>query len=1021
MKKLLIGLAGLVVVLVAAVVLVPRLIDLRPRLAAAVYAATGRDLRIDGPLHIALLPRLSVSARGVHFANAPGTVTPEMLSIDSVTVGARLWPLLRGRLVVDSLLIVHPVVALQRDKAGRENWTFQAPGDTTPGATTPASTGLGGVAVGAVTVERGQLSYRDDLTGQAIEARDITLAGAMPTAASPLSLRGRMTLNDAPVTAELTVDSPDKLQRGQPARVKLALDTQHLTATFDGTARQRPVPGLNGVFDLAIPSVGKLAAWLKRPLDAAQPDPGPLAIHADFTSDGARSALKDATITGTALNLKASGSLDASGGVTKLTGVVDSGILDIDRYLPRTAPASPRPAGGPAAAVPDPFASLSDQPFALDGLRRLDADIKVSIAGIKAMGYQVGHIGFTATAKAGVLSAALADVALYGGTAKGTLRLDAAGKALGLDVAASVDHVDAGKLAQIAASGAPPVSGAVSATLAAKAEGTSPRALAGDLRGRLMVDLGGVAVKGAGTQGLSRLTLALDLPGGDKAPGLVASAVYKGERIDATASLAPLRVLASGARFPARLAVDSNVAKLRFGGTVQQKPAAGLDGSVDLDVPSLARLAAWAGSPLAPAQPDPGPVQLHATLVAAGSTLDLKSATITGKALKATAQGRFDGSRRPANFDAKVDIQQANLNAYLPPREASSPAGPSRSGPAGWSTESFDVSALGDANGKADVTLHAVTYRDLDITGGDVRIALASRVLTVTTGKLTLAQGSLDSTLKLDATGAVPKLDAHVVVAGMQARPLLQSFAGSDRLGGTIALETTVRGAGRNQKELVSSLDGTGTFRVTDGTIYGINLAQILRKAGTLGFGASPAETTDFAELAGTYTIRAGVIDNRDMRMLAPLFRLTGAGTVPMPAQTVDYAAEAKLVPTIQGQGGTDALAGVPIPIRVTGPWSNPAYRIDWAGVFRSIAADPARLKALPGDLGKAAQGFGVLLPGSGGVTGGVTGGTGGGTGGGTAADILKAIPGLPQSGAPGPQPATPAFPLQLPKNLFGK
>ncbi|MDE2200957.1 MAG: hypothetical protein KGJ41_18270, partial [Rhodospirillales bacterium] len=140
--------------------------------------------------------------------------------------------------------------------------------------------------------------------------------------------------------------------------------------------------------------------------------------------------------------------------------------------------------------------------------------------------------------------------------------------------------------------------------------------------------------------------------------------------------------------------------------------------------------------------------------------------------------------------------------------------------------------------------------------------------------------------------------------------------------------------------------------------------------------------------LGGTYTIRAGVIDNRDMKMLAPLFRITGAGTVPLPARTVDYAVEAKLVPTIQGQGGTDAMAGVPIPIRVTGPWSHIAYQIDWAGVFRGIAADPARLKALPGDLGKAAQGFGVTLPSAGGAAG----------------TALPSVPSLP-----------------IPKSLFGK
>ncbi|MDE2251887.1 MAG: AsmA family protein, partial [Gammaproteobacteria bacterium] len=132
MKKLLFALLGIVIVLLVVVVagafVGPRLIDLRPRVIAAVHAATGRDLRIDGDLHLALLPRLRVSVSGIHFSNAPGAATPQMFSADSVDLIAEVWPLLRGRFVVDSLVIRRPVVALEVDKSGRPNWAFQSPG-----------------------------------------------------------------------------------------------------------------------------------------------------------------------------------------------------------------------------------------------------------------------------------------------------------------------------------------------------------------------------------------------------------------------------------------------------------------------------------------------------------------------------------------------------------------------------------------------------------------------------------------------------------------------------------------------------------------------------------------------------------------------------------------------------------------------------------------------------------------------------------------------------------------------------
>ncbi|HVM79625.1 MAG TPA: AsmA-like C-terminal region-containing protein, partial [Stellaceae bacterium] len=147
-------------------------------------------------------------------------------------------------------------------------------------------------------------------------------------------------------------------------------------------------------------------------------------------------------------------------------------------------------------------------------------------------------------------------------------------------------------------------------------------------------------------------------------------------------------------------------------------------------------------------------------------------------------------------------------------------------------------------------------------------------------------------------------------------------------------------------------------------------------------------EKTDFAELSGSYKITNGVIDNRDMKMLAPLVRLSGSGTVPMPPQTIDYTVAAKLVASTEGQGGQDALAGLDIPVKITGPWSDPKYDVDWKSVFTEMAKDPNRLKNLPGDLGKAAKNFGVNLP---------------GTGGGGA---LPNVPGLPQGGGAAPAPA---------------
>jgi hypothetical protein len=78
-----------------------------------------------------------------------------------------------------------------------------------------------------------------------------------------------------------------------------------------------------------------------------------------------------------------------------------------------------------------------------------------------------------------------------------------------------------------------------------------------------------------------------------------------------------------------------------------------------------------------------------------------------------------------------------------------------------------------------------------------------------------------------------------------------------------------------------------------------------------------------------------------------------------MPTKTIDYVVEARL-------GGNDALAGVPIPIKVTGTWSDPRYEPDWGGALQTISKQPERLKNLPGELSKTAKDLGIGLPGMG-------------------------------------------------------
>ena len=130
---------GVVAVLLAALFLAPAVIDwdgFKPQIADAVRDATGKELRIDGPLSVSFFPAIEFSATEIHLHD--GVSDTEVVSIGRIAAKVRPWPLLSKRLVIDSFVISDPVLNLQVDADGRPNWAITPAAAPDPVVETPA-------------------------------------------------------------------------------------------------------------------------------------------------------------------------------------------------------------------------------------------------------------------------------------------------------------------------------------------------------------------------------------------------------------------------------------------------------------------------------------------------------------------------------------------------------------------------------------------------------------------------------------------------------------------------------------------------------------------------------------------------------------------------------------------------------------------------------------------------------------------------------------------------------------------
>lgn len=127
------SLAGLVVLGLLAVYILLLTYDfdaLKPRLAAAVRQATGRELTLGGRIRLTVSPMPRLQVEELALGNPAWCSRPRMLAARRGLVVVDLWPLLRERrLVVRRLRLEGLELNLERDAQGRTNLDFapQAP------------------------------------------------------------------------------------------------------------------------------------------------------------------------------------------------------------------------------------------------------------------------------------------------------------------------------------------------------------------------------------------------------------------------------------------------------------------------------------------------------------------------------------------------------------------------------------------------------------------------------------------------------------------------------------------------------------------------------------------------------------------------------------------------------------------------------------------------------------------------------------------------------------------------------
>ncbi len=165
LKRLLIGIAVVVVVIVAGLIALVAFVDVdhyKPQIESTVHDKFGRTLAFQGKLGLSVFPNIAVSLPRTTLSEH-GSDRP-FLSLDRARVSLAVLPLLTGRVEAGTVSLIGLRVAIERHADGSTNID-----DLTGGSKAkpvqegkPAGGGIPAFALGGIELEDAQVIYRDE-------------------------------------------------------------------------------------------------------------------------------------------------------------------------------------------------------------------------------------------------------------------------------------------------------------------------------------------------------------------------------------------------------------------------------------------------------------------------------------------------------------------------------------------------------------------------------------------------------------------------------------------------------------------------------------------------------------------------------------------------------------------------------------------------------------------------------------------------------------------------------------------
>ncbi|GGP28019.1 AsmA family protein [Silvimonas amylolytica] len=259
-------------------------------------------------------------------------------------------------------------------------------------------------------------------------------------------------------------------------------------------------------------------------------------------------------------------------------------------------------------------------------------------------------------------------------------------------------------------------------------------------------------------------------------------------------------------------------------------------------------------------------------------------------------------------------------------------------------SKDIDFTWLQHARAQGQVRIGELVVKNLHVDDIAMNFSARDRKLTMDPLQATLYEGHLSGNMQIDTTGDIPLFHARQRLSDTNINTLLVDVLDTSRFEGRGQVDLDISAKGTSLEDLRRTTNGSAHLQLKEGAIRGIDVEALLRNTSKqlalLGTEVTQPSDSDartrFTQLQASLQIKDGVARNNDLAVGTGVVKLTGSGAINLGQGYIDYQMQAS---TSSRLPELASLAGLTLPITLSGPLASPDYHVDYASVKEQFIA----------------------------------------------------------------------------------